>query len=125
MKRLGFKVFAAILSLMFMSGCHAHMKKKAQSLQPHVIANKTTTTLYCWFVVHDPNGKNGYACVDSRAGSVWVEGGGLFQSIAELRDALSELGLTNAPTDPFPSRIPDGYTVRELTPEELRFLRSK
>ena len=110
-------------SLLF-SGCVSSKGKRVQpSPKPRVIAVTETPGLCCWYA-EGPKGQKGYACVDSRLNGFWVEGGGLFETILELHNALDVLGLTHVPIERFPQRPPDGWKVRALTAEELRILRA-
>ena len=91
-----------------------------------VLAGPNTTGLCCWFIEDNGAGESGYVAVDARRGYQPPEGGGLFQTVYELREGIKRQKAENAQIVPsFGGRVPKGWKIRDLTDDEVRILTSE
>jgi hypothetical protein len=81
--------------------------------------------LNVWCVETDGRGHRGYACSYTSRGVFHPGGNGLFQSLEALRTEIHSSGHSDMwVVSELRSIVPDRWKIRELTPEELSFLRS-
>ena len=81
----------------------------------------------CWYVVHDPHGNSGFACLDGRLNYENPYGGGLFPTMKEIHKAFAKAGLAKPATTIIPyygGTLYSGWKFRRLTDEELKILHS-
>ena len=95
-------------------------------LGPRVVAAHDTSVLCCWFVEDNGWGRSGYVAVDGRRGHQPPEGGGLFGTVHELREAIKRQKVDKAEIVPsFGGRVPENWKIRDLTDDEVRILTSE
>lgn len=88
--------------------------------QPRILGDHTTPVLCCWFVEDNGKGKHGYAAADGRRGYLPPQGGGLFNSIQEMRNAMSKQKIRTANVEPnYDDEVPQGWRIRSLTDNEM------
>jgi hypothetical protein len=91
-----------------------------------VMAEPNTSILCCWFVEDNGAGESGYVGVSGLRGYIPAGGGGLFQTVYELREGLKRQKLERAKIVPlFDGEVPKGWKIRGLTDDEVRILTSE
>jgi hypothetical protein len=105
-------------------GCIGNSGAQTPAITPRVYAVRDTPVLISFYVVHDDEGHSGYFCLDGRHEDIKPrKGDPLFQSLADLRNAIHTLGLDYISVIPtFDSAPPDGWEIRNLTKDEEAFL---
>ncbi len=117
-------ILGIILLVCVTTSCKMKSSRNQNSPHPRIIANEGTTVLRCWFVEENGHGQSGYVAIDGRLGHEPPEGGGLFKSITEVRDAISRQQIPTPDVEPsFGGVIPKGWKIRSLTQDELHTLR--
>jgi hypothetical protein len=91
-----------------------------------VMAQPNTSIVCCWFVQDNGAGESGYVGVSGLRGYIPAGGGGLFQTVYELREGLKRQKLDGAEIVPlFDGEVPKGWQIRGLTDHEMRILTSE
>ena len=126
MSVLNFLKICVITALFAFAGCAHKNSMGVSAPNPRIAAAKGTEILCCWFVEDNGSGRQGYAAVDACLGAPPADGGGLFGSISDIREALKKQGIANADIEAgFGGQVPSGWRIRDLTPEEVSKLRQK
>jgi len=82
--------------------------------------------LCCWFVEDNGSGGSGYAAADGRRGWLPPDGGGLFSSVQQLREAMQRQSITPAYIEPnYDDEVPKGWKIRNLTANEVSALQNR
>jgi hypothetical protein len=109
---------ASILAWLFLLGCS--QQYRGTVAQPSRIPRSDNAIVTCWFVVSDGSGHSGYSGLDATDSSSTFKTCPLFKTISEFRAAIHAGGFTNIHVANLNGFTQEGWTIRNLTPNELK-----
>jgi hypothetical protein len=117
------RVAATFCAVCVLSGCVGVDSTKERTGGPSVLGGgKHTQILYCWYVEDDGSGRSGYVAIDAIWSYAPPDGGGLFQSIDEVRSAMRAQGIRPSQFVAAVMVTPEGWSTRNLTQGERKAL---
>jgi hypothetical protein len=120
-KAIAIRAVICTCFLALLSGCaRNNPAASSASTKPFLGAAINTPSLFCWFVEDNGAGKSGYAAMDGQVGGAYPEGGGLFPTIEQVRDAIRHQQLKTPLIVPhYPGEVPESWKIRSLTTNEV------
>jgi hypothetical protein len=93
---------------------------------PRIYATPDAPVIVCYFIIHDKSGQSGFVCMDGRIEyHLPPVGDKHFETLSAFRDAIRENGLHGvAIISDCPVKPPDGWKIRSLTSDEVKFLQA-